>query len=50
MKYYNGKKMTFVVKILKNTEIIHEKYFICKVADSTGAAFFEFNIKFNKHI
>jgi len=42
--------MTFFVKVLKNTEIIHDKYFLCKVADSTGATFFEFDIKFKKRI
>lgn len=42
--------MTFVVKVIKDTEILKEKYFMCKVADSSGATYFEFEIKFHKHI
>ncbi len=40
MKLYNRKKMAFVVKVLKETKIEKEKYFMCKVADSSGATFF----------
>ena len=40
MKFYNRKKMTFVVKVLEDTKIEKEQYFMCKVADSSGATFF----------